>query len=120
MDTAAIQLRKNSDTHSVQKAPLNEQCFGKWEEPEWSETCRSNGLGESLPNAQASLRTQCYQANTVFASPSLSAMLSNKAPNLEAKMEKGISNNQKVGGGSPLAMPHVFNDKQLLELNCVV
>lgn len=30
---------------------------------------------------------------------SLSAMLSNKAPNLEAKMEKGISNSQAGGRG---------------------
>lgn len=76
-------------------------------------------LGESLPNAQASVRTQCYQVNTILASPSLSAMLGNKEPNLEAKMEKGISNSQKGGGGgSPLAMPHVFNEKQPLDMNC--
>lgn len=62
---------------------------------------------ESVPSAQASLQTQCYRVYTVLASPSLSTMLSNKAPNLEAKMEKGISNNQKGGGGSTFTKPHV-------------
>ena len=38
-------------------------------------------------------------------------MLSNRAPNLEAKMEKGISNNQKGGGGSTLAMAQVCSEK---------
>lgn len=47
-----------------------------------------------------------------------SAQLSNKAPNLEAKMEKGISNNQKGSGGSPLTIPHVFNEKQPLKGKC--
>lgn len=78
-------------------------------------------LDESLPGAQASLQTQCYRVNTVLASPSLSTMLSNKAPNLEAKMEKGISNNQKGGGGgggSNFAKPHVFSEKQPSEINC--
>lgn len=73
---------------------------------------------ESVPSAQASLQTQCYRVHTVLASPSLSTMLSNKAPNLEAKMEKGISNNQKGGGGSIFAKPHVFNEKQASERNC--
>lgn len=45
-------------------------------------------------------------------------MLSNKMPNLEAKMEKGISNNQKGGDGSTLAAPHVFYERQPLEINC--
>lgn len=49
-----------------------------------------------------------------------SAQLSNKAPNLEAKMEKGISNNQKGSGGSPLTIPHVFKEKQPLEGNCLL
>lgn len=45
-------------------------------------------------------------------------MLSNKAPNLEAKKEKGISNNQTQSGGWTSAMPHVFKEKQPPEINC--
>ena len=75
------------------------------------------GLVNHSQTHRPPLWTQCYQVNTVLASPSLSTMLSNKAPNLEAKMEKGISNNQKGGGGSPLAMAQVCSEKPPSEIH---
>lgn len=75
------------------------------------------GLVNHSQTPRPPLWTQCYQVNTVLASPSLSTMLSNKAPNLEAKMEKGISNNQKGGGGSPLAMAQVCSEEPPSEIH---
>lgn len=75
------------------------------------------GLVNHSQTSRPPLWTQCYQVNTVLASPSLSTMLSNKEPNLEAKMEKGISNNQKGGGGSPLVMAQVCSEKPPSEIH---
>lgn len=76
------------------------------------------GLVNHSQKPRPPLWTQCYQVNTVLASPSLSTMLSNKEPNLDAKMEKGISNNQKGGSGSPLAMAQVCSEKPPSEIHC--
>lgn len=69
-----------------------------------------NGLGESLPNAQASLWRQCYQVSTALASPSLSTMLSNKVPHLEVKMERKFPTSKRRVVDQPLPH-HTFSMK---------